>query len=80
MIYSSTAEFLSDNALLAAHHWSSEHAAYLDFGLHSEAVRLESPKPTPQQRQAGVRPEMVRAVKQEPRLGYVPQIGYVSEY
>ena len=42
--YAETANFLHDNGILDAAHWSSEHGAYLDYGLHTERVILERPR------------------------------------
>jgi len=56
-------------------HWSEEHQAYLDFGLHTNNVRLQRPRP----KGPGERPEKVRVVDGEPRKQYVNQFGYISE-
>ena len=73
-----TAAFLHENSLLDDMHWSEEHKAYLDFGLHTEDVKLVRPKRRPGQQ---AQPEMVRAVTgAQPKLQYVPQLGYISEY
>ena len=42
--YAETADFLQDNGILDAAHWSAEHKAYLDYGLHTERVVLERPR------------------------------------
>ena len=42
--YAETADFLHDNGILDAAHWSEEHGAYLDYGLHTERVILERPR------------------------------------
>ena len=39
--YEETEKLLSDNILLERLHWSEEHKAYCDFGLHSTNVSLE---------------------------------------
>ncbi len=79
--YSQTAGFLHDNSLLEAAHWSEEHGAFLDWGLHSEAVRLERPRPRqphrPGQQQTPQQKE--RVTLEEPRRQFVNQQGYVSE-
>jgi mannosyl-oligosaccharide glucosidase len=76
-IYESTAEFLSDNSLLDNTHWSVQHGAYLDYGLHSEDVVLQRPRPPPGSNQQ--MPKQ-RVVVQEPKYQYVNQVGYVSKY
>ena len=76
--YSSTATFLHDNSLLDASHWSEEHKAYLDFGLHTEGVRLRRP-PVPNPRPGMPQPDKVREVYKEPQLQYVNQFGYISK-
>ena len=42
--YAETADFLHDNGILDGAHWSEEHGAYLDYGLHTERVILERPR------------------------------------
>ena len=79
--YSNEAEFLYDNALLDAQHWSEQHKAYLDFGLHTEDVRLQTPSPPPGGYRPGTpKPDKVRVALSEPRLQYVNQVGYISEW
>lgn len=73
--YRETASFLNNNALLDNTHWSQEHKAYLDFGLHTEGVVLQRPRPPPGQK-AQLQKE--RVVTKEPRLQFVNQFGYVS--
>lgn len=45
--YEKTAEYLSDNDLLDSLHWSEFAGVYADYGLHTDGVRLERPKPLP---------------------------------
>lgn len=74
--YASTSEFLHDNGLLDDTHWSAEHGAYLDFGLHSEDVALQRPRPPPGHQQ---QMQKQRVVHEEPKYRYVNQVGYVSK-
>ncbi len=80
-LYADTAAFLSDNTLLDASHWSQEFGAYLDYGLHTEGVKLERPKPNqPSRMNPNVqKPEKTRIVTQEPHRQFVNQLGYVSK-
>jgi Glycosyl hydrolase family 63 C-terminal domain len=59
-------------------HWSEEHGAYLDYGLHTEDVALERPRPQPHH-QPGQRPDKQRVVRTEPHLQFVNEEGYVSK-
>lgn len=78
-MYGETSEFLHDNVLLDEMHWSEVHRAYLDYGLHTDAVILAKPPinpdiPIEQQRNR----EKVRKFLDDPKLQYVNQVGYVS--
>lgn len=78
--YQSAFIYLSDPAGLDAVHWSEEHNAYCDYGLHSDAVKLKRPKTPPVQ--PGMppppKPDLVRSVAQEARLQYVNSFSYIS--
>ncbi len=76
-MYAQTAAFLHDNSLLEATHWSEEHGAFLDWGLHTERVRLERPRP----QKPGQPPpqDKVRVTVEEPSKRFVNQLGYVSK-
>ena len=74
--YSQTADFLSDNAMLDAAHWSTEHEAFLDFGLHTEQVKLERPR---RRHPNDPKPDKERVVLKEPKLQFVNQQGYVGK-
>ena len=76
--YAETSTFLSDNFLLDSMHWSEEHNAYLDFGLHTEGVRLQRPPPPPRDQPNQQNREKIRVVTIEPRLQHVNQVGYIS--
>ncbi|XP_010478035.1 PREDICTED: alpha-glucosidase 2 isoform X2 [Camelina sativa] len=74
--YSSIAKLLSDFTLLNQMHYDDDHGAYLDFGNHTEDVRLIWKEVT------GVDDhlsrELVRETFGRPELRLVPHIGYVS--
>ena len=74
--YEEASTFLSDNFLLDSMHWSTEHNAYLDYGLHTEGVRLQRPPPSKDHhRQSN---DKIRVVTRDPKLQYVNQVGYIS--
>ncbi|XP_006306769.2 alpha-glucosidase 2 [Capsella rubella] len=74
--YSSISKLLSDFTLLNQMHYDHDHGAYLDFGNHTEDVRLIWKEVTGED--GRLSREFVRETfgKPEPRL--VPHIGYVS--
>ena len=75
--YSKMADLLYDPHLLDELHWSEQHGAYLDYGLHSDDVTLQRPRPAkglPGQLQKQ------RVVLEEPKYQFVNQVGYVSKY
>ena len=74
--YAETSSFLSDNFLLDSMHWSDDHNAYLDYGLHTEGVRLQ--RPPPSKERPGQHNDKIRVVTREPKLQYVNQVGYIS--
>ena len=78
--YDETSKFLRNNILLDSMHWSEEHNAYLDYGLHTEGVRLQRPPPPPrdQPHSNTQNRDKIRVVTVEPKLQYVNQLGYVS--
>ncbi|TRY78619.1 hypothetical protein TCAL_06619 [Tigriopus californicus] len=77
--YSATSEFLHDNMFLNEMHWSEKHKAYLDFGFHTEDIRLERPPINSKTHRPGMpKPEKIRVTKTPPKLQYVPQLGYNS--
>lgn len=78
MRYAETSTFLRDNYLLDSMHWSKEHNAYLDYGLHSEGVRLQRPPPSPRDQPNQQNKEKIRVVTIEPKLQHVNQVGYIS--
>lgn len=62
-------------------HWSEHHQAYLDFGFHTEDIRLERPPINSKTHRPGMpKPEKIRVTKTSPKLQYVPQLGYNSEF
>uniref|UniRef100_A0A8C4UL00 Mannosyl-oligosaccharide glucosidase n=1 Tax=Falco tinnunculus TaxID=100819 RepID=A0A8C4UL00_FALTI len=70
---------LSDNGLLEQLHWAPELGAFADYGNHSAAVglRWQSPAP-PAPGQPPAAPQLVREVREAPRLRFVGALGYVS--
>jgi len=81
VMYRETSEFLHDNRLLDEMHWSEEHRAYLDYGLHTDGVILTKPPPPPikpDQPHEQRNRDKVRKFLDEPKLQYVNQVGYVS--
>lgn len=77
--YAETARHLKDNKILDSLHWSENLRRYLDFGLHSDDVRLVRPKPPPAK--PGQRPARlpkVRHANTPPKLQLVNNFGYVS--
>jgi len=80
--YAATHAVLTDNGLLDQLHWSEKKQQYSDYGLHTDKVRLEKPKPPPNL-QPGQRPpqmnmEKIRVAHADPELGFVNAFGYVS--
>lgn len=80
--YTGTHAMLTNNGLLDDLHWSDKKQQYSDYGLHTDKVRLERPKPPPNlhpgQRPPQMNPEKIRMVMSEPQLGFVNAFGYVS--
>ncbi|XP_053998124.1 uncharacterized protein LOC128886897 [Hylaeus anthracinus] len=75
--YHETYQYLSDNDLLNALHWSPNTQMYADFGLHTDKVSLRRPVPPP--RSHAQSSEMIRIVSEDPTLRYVDtSFGYVS--
>lgn len=73
--YQRSAVLLHNNQLLDQLHWSEDHGAYLDYGLHSEDVVLQRPRPPPGQHQ---QMQKQRVVHETPQMQFVNQVGYVS--
>lgn len=73
--YGITAKLLSDFEVLNQMHFDKAFGAYLDFGNHTEKVRLR-----PQLKVNGnyATQELVREVLEPPKPQFVPHIGYVS--
>ncbi|CAH8299264.1 unnamed protein product [Eruca vesicaria subsp. sativa] len=74
--YSSTVKLLSDFNLLNQMHYDHDLGAYLDFGNHTEDVRLVWKEVT--EEDGRVSRELVRETFGKPELRLVPHIGYVS--
>ena len=72
--YETSANYLMNNQLLDELHWSEDHGAYLDYGLHSEDVVLQKPRPQPGQ----VPGQKRRVVHEDPKYQFVNQVGYIS--
>ncbi|KAM7262125.1 hypothetical protein ACFE04_021202 [Oxalis oulophora] len=74
--YGLTAKILSDFEILNQMHFDHAHGSYFDFGNHTEKVRLSW-----QETITGnghMDRKLVREVMEDPKLGLVPHIGYVS--
>ncbi|KAH8271129.1 hypothetical protein KR018_000870 [Drosophila ironensis] len=80
--YYETASFLTDNEQLNRLHLSPYSDQYADWGLHTDQVKLKRPpalKPHPHHQQNYQKPEMVRAVGEQPTYQFVDTaFGYVS--
>eukprot|EP00088_Acartia_fossae_P000134 TRINITY_DN10040_c0_g3_i1.p1 TRINITY_DN10040_c0_g3~~TRINITY_DN10040_c0_g3_i1.p1 ORF type:complete len:826 (-),score=128.87 TRINITY_DN10040_c0_g3_i1:376-2853(-) len=76
--FESTARFLYNNDYLEHRHWSQSHKAFLDWGLHTDDVSLQRPKPVPGTHPSQVSKEKVRVMVSDPQLGFVNSYGYVS--
>ncbi|CAM1154322.1 MOGS (predicted) [Pycnogonum litorale] len=77
--HQNTFNYLTNNELLDRLHWSEEHQRYLDYGLHTEHVKLVRPESPPTQH--GERPQKlpkVRMVSKQPKLQFVNSFGYVG--
>ncbi|CAN8304148.1 unnamed protein product [Cochlearia groenlandica] len=74
--YSSIAKMLSDFNLLNEIHYEQDHGAYLDFGNHTEDVRLIWKEVAAED--GSVSRQLVRETFGKPELRLVPHIGYVS--
>ncbi|XP_023311834.1 mannosyl-oligosaccharide glucosidase GCS1 isoform X2 [Anoplophora glabripennis] len=66
--YERTAEFLKNNDLMDTLHWSEFAEIYADYGLHTDAVKLERPKPLPRSQNQNL--EMYRVVLKKPEYRY----------
>ncbi|XP_060524577.1 mannosyl-oligosaccharide glucosidase [Cylas formicarius] len=75
--YQQTSDFLKDNRRMDSLHWSNFSERYADYGLHTDAVKLERPKSIPRQPNQNL--EMVRAVLKPPEYRLVDTtFGYVN--
>ncbi|XP_056842640.1 alpha-glucosidase 2 isoform X2 [Raphanus sativus] len=74
--YRSTVKLLADFNLLNQMHYDHDLGAYLDFGNHTEDVRLVWKEVTGED--GRVSRELVRETFGKPELRLVPHIGYVS--
>lgn len=73
------AQALSDNELLDRLHWAPELGAFADYGNHSTAVGLRWQHPAPAAPgQPPAAPQLMREVREAPRLRFVDALGYVS--
>lgn len=76
--YEETGEYLRDNHLMDKLHWSEYAQVYADYGLHTDAVALKRPKPSPRSQQTQ-NLEMIRVVTKNPEYRLVDSsVGYVS--
>lgn len=80
--FEATHRLLSDNRLLDELHWSPKGQQYSDFGLHTDNVKLEKPKPPqnlkPHQHPPHMDTDKIRVVLSEPTPQFVNTFGYVS--
>lgn len=80
--YLATHKLLTNNGILDHLHWSDKKQQYSDYGLHTDKVRLEQPKPPPNlepgQRPAQMHRDKVRVVLADPKHDFVNAFGYVS--
>ncbi|NXN93795.1 MOGS glucosidase, partial [Rhinopomastus cyanomelas] len=77
--YRAAERALSDNALLDQLHWAPELGAFADYGNHSTSVALRWHQPQPEAPgHPPPAPQLVREVREPPRLRFVDALGYVS--
>ncbi|KAM4673155.1 mannosyl-oligosaccharide glucosidase [Amazona ochrocephala] len=77
--FRAAARALGDNELLERLHWAPELGAFADYGNHSAAVALRWQPPAPAAPgQPPAAPQLVREVREAPRLRFVDALGYVS--
>ncbi|KAM6269399.1 mannosyl-oligosaccharide glucosidase [Porphyrio hochstetteri] len=77
--YRELEQALSDNSLLDRLHWAPELGAFADYGNHSAAVGLRWQRVAPPAPgRPPPPPELVREVREAPRLQFVGALGYVS--
>jgi len=79
--FQETATYLSDNEMMDSQHWSVSHQAYMDWGLHTDDVTLQRPKPPPPkpgQPPPSMSHDKIRHANSDPQLGFVNAYGYVS--
>lgn len=72
--YKETYEYLKDESVLSAYHWSEGSKSFADYGNHTKYVRLRHVAEKP-----GLPTRVARVVyKAAPEEKFVPSIGYVS--
>ncbi|KAK0041346.1 mannosyl-oligosaccharide glucosidase [Biomphalaria pfeifferi] len=78
--YDATFRLLSDNRLLDQLHWSEKGKQYSDYGLHTEKIKLEKPKPPAniKNSQRQFDQDKIRVVLSPPSYQFVDAYGYVS--
>ncbi|XP_072385583.1 uncharacterized protein GCS1 [Diabrotica undecimpunctata] len=75
--YEQTAKYLLNNELMDRLHWSDHAEVYADYGLHTDAVKLQKPKPLTRNQNQNL--EMQRVVMKKPEYRLVDSTyGYVS--
>lgn len=75
--YEQTADYLLNNDLMDGLHWSEFAKIYADYGLHTDDVKLERPKPLPRSQNQNL--EMQRVVLKNPEYRLVDTtFGYVN--
>ena len=79
-VYEDTYQYLKDNRLLNKLHWSEKGQQYSDYGLHTNNVKLQRPKP--KDVKPGQRPpplaEKERVTLSPPEERFLDSFGYVS--
>ncbi|XP_050507631.1 uncharacterized protein LOC126885221 [Diabrotica virgifera virgifera] len=75
--YEQTAQYLLNNELMDRLHWSDHAEVYADYGLHTDAVKLQKPKPLTRNQNQNL--EMQRVVMKKPEYRLVDSTyGYVG--
>ncbi|XP_047329863.1 mannosyl-oligosaccharide glucosidase GCS1-like [Impatiens glandulifera] len=74
--YGSMAKLLSDFDILNQMHFDHASGAYSDFGNHTEKVRLRWQEVVGSNNY--INRELIREVLEDPKLRFVPHVGYVS--
>jgi hypothetical protein len=76
--YGAAASALGSVNHLSILHLDPTTKAFLDWGLHTEAVELVEPQALQDPNNPNSEPDLVRVVREEPKMQLVPAFGYVS--